>query len=146
MEWRDPTFVPPLEDMREMSDLELLTLRTDISYDQSEIEHQIRFSEMESDPDWKRRAGSAQHIRQRGINAIKNIMIERTAERGDAPAVPLVRWLSVIQDVIRAAETLSAEDTQDNWQTLDAALERYRQFTLQADLLREVVARTSVPS
>ena len=127
-----------------MSDADLLALKTEVAYDMAAIENQIRFPEGETDPDWVRRAGSAQHIRQHGIAAIKNILAERTAERSDAPAVPLVRWMEVTHSVVAAAMHLAEsvsedEDDVEAWEALDRALTHYAEFSVSSEVLREAM-------
>jgi hypothetical protein len=139
---KQPTWVPTLEEMREMTDAELLKLRTSLSYDMSQIESQIRFSDgtEEKDEDWERRAAYAQHVRQHGISAIKNILAERTAARSDDPMVPLARWLHTMQIVVDAARSLNDDDSDENWAQLEKALGTYDHFAVRSSVIREVLA------
>lgn len=144
--------VPSLEVMREMSDADLLRLRTDLSFDMARIENQLRF---EGDPgadlrvDWERRAQAAQHIRQYGVNAVKNILAERRTARNEHPAVPLRRWMEINNVVIEAARRLLSA-IEPGWEgrsrdedlflaQLESALVRLDAFNVEIGLLYEVV-------
>jgi hypothetical protein len=130
--------VPTLDEMRGMTDAELLELKTDLSYDMASIESQIRFSEQSSDPDWLARAGAAQHIRQHGVAAIKNILMERQAQRRATPAISLVRWMDVHNTVAVAARALlDDDDDEQRWEDLQEAIQRLDNFTVTYQTLLE---------
>jgi hypothetical protein len=128
--------VPPLDEMRRMSDVQLLELRTAIAYDRGVISGQIKFSEDDVDDEWRRRAMYAQHVREFGLGCIRNILAERSAARRDEPTVALARWLEVLRAVVLAARALSLAENDDNvdiepyWIALDEALARHDQFVV----------------
>jgi hypothetical protein len=145
---RDLVLVPTLEELRAMTDAQLLQLKTTISYDMGMIESQIRFhadggDAAARDEDWIRRASFAQHRRQHGISTIKNVLMERTAARHLEPAVPLTAWLTILHNVVNAAEQLMESDADDSalWDDLESSLDAYRDFTVQTGLIRETIAR-----
>jgi hypothetical protein len=125
---KETVMVPTLDEMRAMSDAELLSLRTSISYDMSHIEIQIQ-DVNEPDPDWLRRARRAQKIRQHGINTVRNILAERKAAQVQ-PRVKLHHWMRRLQAVVDAAENLYEHDSDEQWNHLDAALKDYRDFSV----------------
>jgi hypothetical protein len=146
--------VPTLEELRAMTDAQLLQLKTTISYDMGMIESQIRFHAdvdpdgVVRDEDWIKRASFAQHRRQHGISTIKNVMMERSAARHLEPAVPLTAWMTILHNVVEAAEQLTVSDAPDGsaeasalWDDLENALDAYRDFTVQTGLIRETIFR-----
>lgn len=132
--------VPPLDEMRRMSDAELLALRTSIAYDRGVIAAQVQFSNSDEDDaerqEWRRRAAYAQHVREFGLGCIRNILTERSAARKSEPAVPLARWLETMRDVIDAVRALAAAENDDEtdiepfWREVEEALERYDTFVV----------------
>jgi len=148
MNKREMVLVPTLEELREMTDAELLELKTTITYDMGMIESQLRFhSDLDQvgeprDEDWVRRATFAQHRRQHGISTIKNVMMERSAQRHLEPTVPLFAWLNTLQNVVSAAEALveSPDDEDDAlWESLESSLDAYRDFAVKTGLIRETI-------
>lgn len=140
---KETVLVPELEEMRAMTDAELLALRTDLSYDMAQIENQIRFPDQRfkdaPDEEWLRRAGAAQQIRQHGVGTIKNILAERAAAHRKDERIPLSRWMEATHDVVTAAIRLLDDDNDENWAGLERAVERYHNYTVAIDLIRETL-------
>lgn len=136
--------VPSLDQMRAMPDRELLALRTELAFAMGSIENQIRFQEPANghDPDWLKRAGSAQHIRQHGISAIKNILYERQAADPPDRTVPITRWVETTNRVVDAAKHLIAvtgddSDEEEDWDRLDDAVAAYHDFCVSVKIFHE---------
>lgn len=131
--------VPTLEQLRAMTDTELLKLRTEISYDNSVIEGQ-RLAFEHQDEEWERRAGIAAQVHQRGLAAIKNILVERGSEHRSERDIPLLPWMVALLAVYAAARNLLEDDEDDdNWAKLEAAVEAVEDYGVTHSFVYEAV-------
>ena len=130
--------VPTLDEMREMSDAELLRLRTRFAYDSAQIDVQLASID-EPDDDWKRRANIARLIRQRGLSAIKNILTERGSEHKDDRKLLFGAYMKRLNDVVDAARMLLDDDVEDDdlaWQRLEEAVDAYDTMQVDVEIVR----------
>jgi hypothetical protein len=120
--------VPPLEELREMSEPQLLKLRTKIAADMANIQHQIRYGPEREDETWIFRAGSAAHVREMGLSMIKNVLAERVTHR----PVQLASWMLTLLNLAHAAEgileTYDFDDDEPEWVLLDKCVQNFRDF------------------
>lgn len=125
--------VPPLEDLREMSDADLLRLRTNIASDLAVIHHQIRYGDRKEDESWVFRAGAAAHIREHGLMSIKNILAERSPHR----SVLLSSWLKTLQQVVDAAvvcvHEYDIDEDDEVGKSLEVAVGCYQEYCVNLD-------------
>ena len=133
------TQVPSLEEMRQLSDAELLRFKTTLTYNASVIDTQIASNE-EPDEEWLRRANVARIIYQRGLSSIKNILVERGAGFKEERTFPLSRWMRAQNDVVEAARVLMDDDSEVAWDNLEKSIGRIDQFMVSEDFLNEVMA------
>jgi hypothetical protein len=127
--------VPSVEVLREMSDSELMRLRTDVAADLALIQGQIRYGDDGKDDEWRHRTGMAAHYREQGLRTIKNILAERHEHR----QVALSSWLKCLTCVADAAvEVLDKyeydAETEPEYATLENAVKLYQSFTVSAQI------------
>jgi len=123
----DPTlYVPTLEELRDMDNLELMKLRSELTWAAASVEEQITAStgELPNFEDWERRARGARLAFQRGLSGVKNVLVERSAANKDARAIPLAPWLAKLNDVyVASSHLLDGNDEDDDaWDALADAV------------------------
>jgi len=127
--------VPPLSEMRAMSDVELYELRTTLISQVFEVEGQLANRE---DPDegWLRRTKYAAHVNRKGVSLAKNIIQERAMAHADALArtVPMEQWMRISIEVHTAVEAFLADDTDENFDALEKSYDRLRDFRTEAQI------------
>ena len=120
---------------RQMSILELLTLKTDTAWRVDTIEGQIHDPKNDEKGDeWRRDAKLALNYSRRELGLINNVLAEKRTERDEERRVvggaAMIKVLQSLMELYEIAQIFRQDDSDEAWERLEQALDKCDEIQL----------------